>query len=120
MRAAKLSWLLNYFVRNPQRRADHSDYRLTVLCEASLVAPLRKQLFWETHCLGLRAGDVVVEPLQGSLLVTLTLRLECPLGLRPTLDQLALRLSRQPQIRRVRWGRWHEQPKSPGLRRIGA
>ncbi|KUM04407.1 hypothetical protein KIF53_17045 [Chromobacterium subtsugae] len=104
MRALKLSQLLKFFTRG-NTSAQVADFRLNIVCDKAVITTLRKRLFWEMHDLGLRASQVTIGPDSHDNQCKLSVVLNCPLTQRQDLDDMALRLSQLPEIRRVHWGR---------------
>ncbi|POZ60512.1 hypothetical protein [Chromobacterium alticapitis] len=103
MRALKLLHLLKFFNRN--HAADYAEFRLNIVCDNTVITTLRKRLFWEMHDLGLRASQVTIGPDSQASQSKLSVVLSCPLARRQDLNDMALRLSQLPEIRRVHWGR---------------
>ncbi|WP_434634255.1 hypothetical protein [Chromobacterium sp. CV08] len=104
MQALKLAQLLKYFQRR-DRSDESAAFRLNIVCDKDVITTLRKRLFWEMHDLGLRALQVTIGPEGSSDQCKLSVVLNCPLAQRQELDEMALRLSQLPEIRRVHWGR---------------
>ncbi|MBN3004286.1 hypothetical protein HNO92_003345 [Chromobacterium alkanivorans] len=105
MRHNKLAWLFNYLARTPSKRQDETSCHLNVICDIPVITALRKQLFWEMHTLGLAATHVTITPASAAGQACLSVRLDCPVALRRAFNEMALRLSKMPEIHRVRWGR---------------
>ncbi|QEL55841.1 hypothetical protein [Chromobacterium paludis] len=103
MQTLKFFHLLKFFQRNSS--AHCAEFRLNIVCDSQVMTALRKRLFWEMHDLGLRASQVTIGPDSQANLCKLSVVLTCPLARRQELDDMALRLSQLPEIRRVHWGR---------------
>lgn len=103
MQTLKFFHLLKFFNRN--QAVDCAEFRLNIVCENNVITALRKRLFWEMHDLGLRASQVTIGPDSQDNQCKLSVILSCPLISRQDLDDMALRLSQLPEIRRVHWGR---------------
>ena len=116
MRPNKLAWLFNYLVRTPAKRQNETSCHLNVTCDIPVITALRKQLFWEMHMLGLAATQVTITPAASAGQACLSVKLECPPALRKAFNEMALRLSKMPEIHRVRRGRRKSEPRSPARR----
>lgn len=116
MRPNKLAWLFNYLVRNPVKRQNETSCHLNVTCDIPAITALRKQLFWEMHTLGLAATHVTITPAADAGHACLNVKLECPVAMRKAFNEMALRLSKMPEIHRVRWGRRKPEARPPARR----